>query len=236
MKIAICDDMPVLHRSLKQSLEKYAVPRNLDFIYYEFTNGRDLLASETDFDIIFMDYCMDDIDGLETSRRLRKKNVKSAIIFLTSNQQVIFEAFEVNAYRFLVKPINEEKLFSALDDFIASLDDSCYMLLRTDEGDKKINVNDIIYTEASGKYCYIRTATDSIIYKKTLSEFETALDNDSFFRCHRSYLVNLRHIASHTSTEIIFENNERALISKTKLTSFKNAFVAYIKKNNFSKV
>ncbi len=236
MKIAICDDMLVLHRTLKQLLEKYAIPRNLDFIYDEFINGRDLLASKIDYDIIFMDYQMDGIDGLETSRRLRKNNINSAIIFLTSNQQIIFEAFEVNAYRFLVKPINEEKLFAALDDYLASINDSCYIILKTEEGNKKINVNDIIYTEASGKYCYIRTVSDSIMFKKTLSEFEEMLSNDSFFRCHRTYLVNLRHIASHTATEVIFDNNERALISKNKRTAFKNAFVDYIKRTNFSKV
>lgn len=235
MRIAICDDKIILHDELKKHLEKYAINRNIIMNYDDYSNGSDLIASSIDYDIIFMDYQMDGIDGLETARRLRKKKVNSTIIFLTSFPSIVFDTFEVNAYRFLVKPIDYEKLSSALDDFLKSQEDSNFIFIKSDDDNRKVNIDDIIYIEADNKYCYIRTTDDNITYKKTLSDIEKQVPGDKFFRSHRTYLVGFRHIVSHTSTDILFDNKERALISKLKLTPFKKAFTNYIKRYNFAK-
>ena len=235
MRIAICDDKIILHDELKKHLEKYAINRNIIMNYDDYSNGSDLIASSIEYDIIFMDYQMDGIDGLETARRLRKKKVNSTIIFLTSFPSIVFDTFEVNAYRFLVKPIDYEKLSSALDDFLKSQEDSNFIFIKSDDDNRKVNIDDIIYIEADNKYCYIRTTDDNITYKKTLSDIEKQVPGDKFFRSHRTYLVGFRHIVSHTSTDILFDNKERALISKLKLTPFKKAFTNYIKRYNFAK-
>ena len=234
MKIAICDDKPLLHNDLKKCLEKYAKDRRLVFVYDDFTNGSDLLASRIEYDIIFMDYQMDGPDGLETCRRLRKKNSDAAIIFLTGFPHIVFDAFEVNTYRFLVKPIDMEKLSSAMDDYLADHDDDKFIIIKTDDNNRRIRRDDIIYAEASDKYCCIRTTDENILFKKTLSEFEKLLPQDRFFRTHRTYLVGFRHIVSHTSADILFDNKEKALISKLKYGAFKKAFVDYVKRFNFA--
>ena len=236
MKIAICDDQMIIHTELKKHLEKYAKKRNQIMIYNDYTNGLDLIGSQNEYDIIFMDYQMAEIDGLETARQIRKKNTETAIIFLTSFPDIVFDTFEVNAYRFLVKPIDDKKLESALDSFLADNDESNYILIKTDDSNKKININDIIYIEASDKYCNIRTNEGTVLFKKTLSEIEKMLPEDKFFRCHRTYLVGFRHIVSHTSTDILFDNKERALISRVKISQYKKAFTNYIKRYNFQKV
>lgn len=234
MKIAICDDEMRFHVELKKCMDEYAKLRAIDIIYNDYTNGKDLIVANKEYDIIFMDYQMNTLNGLDTARKLRQKNNHTTIIFLTSYPNIVFDVFEVNAFRFLMKPINMQKLTDAMDDYLKSQDNSNYIMLKIDDVIKKINQNDIVYAEASDKYCYIRTTTDNILYKKTLAELEESLTLDVFFRCHRSYLVNFNHIASHTSSDITFDNNEKALISKTKLSSFKSAFLAHIKSHNFS--
>ncbi|EWM55042.1 LytR/AlgR family response regulator transcription factor [Ruminococcus flavefaciens] len=235
MRIAICDDKIILHDELKKNLEKYAINRNIVINYDDYTNGLDLIASNIEYDIIFMDYQMDGLDGLETVRRMRKKKIETTIIFLTSYPSIVFDTFEVNTYRFLVKPIDYEKLSSALDDYLSSQEDSNFIFIKSDEDNRKVNIDDIIYIEADNKYCYIRTTDDNITYKKTLSDIEKQVPEDKFFRSHRTYLVGFKHIVSHTSTDILFDNKERALISKLKLTPFKKAFTDYIKRYNFEK-
>ena len=235
MKIAICDDNALMRDELKNCLEEYALSKKLIFLYSDFSNGADLVASDLNFDLIFMDYKMDGIDGLETARRLRENSNSTAIIFLTSYPHVVFDTFEVNAYRFLVKPVNNAKLTAAMNDFLAELDDDKFIVIKTDEDTKRIKIDDIIYAEASDKHCYIRTADENILYKKTLSEFEKLLPPDKFFRSHRTYLVGFRHVASHTASDILFDNKEKAQISKLKQSAFKSAFLDYIKRYNLSK-
>ena len=235
MKIAICDDQMAMHTELKKHLENYAQKRNLIMIYNDYTNGFDLISSQNEYDIIFMDYQMAEIDGLETARQIRKKNTDTTIIFLTSFPDIVFDTFEVNAYRFLVKPIDDARLEAALDSYLSDNDESNLILIKTDESNKKININDIIYIEASDKYCNIRTNEGTVLFKKTLSEIEKMLPEDKFFRCHRTYLVGFRHIVSHTSTDVVFDNKEKALISRVKLSPFKKAFTNYIKRYNFQK-
>lgn len=233
VRIAICDDKDVLHDVLKKHLDEYAQGRGLLMVYYDYTNGADLLASDIEYDVVFMDYQMDGLDGLETARQLRKNGFKSAIIFLSSFPDIVFDTFEVNAYRFLVKPIDMKKLTSAMDDYLASIDDGNFLLIKTDDESRRISIDDIIYAEAADKYCYIRTADENILYKSTLSEFEKMLPGDRFFRSHRTYLAGFKHIVSHTSSDILFDNKERALISKMKYAAFKKAFTDYIKRYNF---
>ena len=233
MRIAICDDKAVLHDDLKAHLDEYAQERGLLMVYYDYTDGEGLITSGIDHDLIFMDYQMEGLDGLETARRLRKNGVKSAIIFLSSFPDIVFDTFEVNAYRFLVKPIDRDKLAAAMDAFLASTDESNYILIKTDEESRRINIDDIIYAEAADKYCCIRTPDENILYRNTLAEFEKLLPADRFFRSHRTYLAGFKHIVSHTAADILFDNGERALISKLKYTAFKKAFTDYIKRHNF---
>ena len=234
MKIAICDDKMPIHQELKRHLQNYAQKRNLIFLYTDFTNGNDLLISRQKADIIFLDYQMEEMDGLETAKKLRESQNNTPIIFLTSFPHIVFDTFAVNAYRFLVKPIDTQKLEEALDAFLAEQDDENYIIIKDNDCNKRINIDDIIYAEASDKYCFIRTVQENFIYKKTLAEFEKILPEEKFFRSHRTYLVGFRHIVSYTETSILFDNHEKALISKLKRTPFKKAFQDYIKRYHFA--
>lgn len=105
MKIAVCDDEMVLFEELYTLLNEYSALKKEPILTTYFKTGNDLLLSTEKFDIIFMDYQMDDMDGLETSKRLRLKNSNVAIIFLTAFPKIVFQSFEVNTFRFLLKPI-----------------------------------------------------------------------------------------------------------------------------------
>jgi len=232
MRFAICDDEKLFRNEIKKTLDKYSKERHIDVLYDEFSNGHELLACKNEYDIIFMDYQMDSIDGLETAKKLREKNNNTDIIFITSFPQIVFDTFQYNTFRFLVKPIDYEKFCAALDDYRKIKNTEIFIIIKTDDITKKIPASQIIYAEASDKYCYIRTAEENFLYKKTLSELEEILPKDIFFRCHRSYIVNFRHIVSHTNTDITLDNQEKALISKMKASSFKKTFVEFIKRTN----
>lgn len=234
MTIAICDDETPMRMMLFNHLEHYSAKRGLCFTYDEFADGAELISSGQSYDLIFLDYKMKNTDGLETARELRRTNNNTPIIFLSSYPNIVFDTFEVNAYRFLVKPIDETKLSQAMDSLLASIGNNNCVIIKNNDITQRINTNDIIYAEAENTHCCIRLLNESIIYKKTLSDFEKLLHDDCFFRCHRSYLINMQHIVSFTDQFILLDNQEKALISKLRRTSFKQAYLSYIKCHHFT--
>ena len=111
MRIAICDDEKVFRDILKKELEKYAKEFGLDFVYTEFSSGEMLLSSDVDFDLIFMDYQMRTINGIDTVDRMRKRNDKTVVVFITSYPDVAIESIKVQPHRFLSKPINHNDFY-----------------------------------------------------------------------------------------------------------------------------
>lgn len=84
MRIAICDDEKVFRDILKKELKNYAREFGFDFVYTEFSSGENLLSSDTDFDLIFMDYQMKTINGIDTVDKMRNRNDKTVVVFMTS--------------------------------------------------------------------------------------------------------------------------------------------------------
>lgn len=232
MKIAICDDEKIFRERLIKALNEYTDKYGYTFSYYEYSDGCHLLSADITYDLIFMDYQMNKTNGIDVVDTLRKRNDDTTVIFISSFTDMVFKSFEVRTYRFLVKPLNINKLYEALSSFIKMYDTEKYLIVKNDKLDmsERITEDSVIYAEADNVYCKIRTANNTYVYKKTLSSFEKMLRSDFFFRVHRTYLVNLKYISSYSETEIIMDNNEKALIAKTKYHSFQQAYFNYLKR------
>lgn len=234
MRVAICDDEKTMQTILENLLDEFGRLRNIDISIDKFDNGHDLLRvlNEKEYEIVFMDHQMQDIDGMETSRLIRSRNNDCVIIFVSAFPEVAVDSYEVNAFRFIVKPINKEKLFKAIDDHLRSIDYDNLLILNTNDGKWKIKMSDIIYAEAKGKHTIVRTAQKSFEINIHMKKIEDKLPSEKFCRCQRAYIAGFAHINNHTNAEIIFDNGERAQIGKAYYSKFKNAFQEYIMRFN----
>lgn len=235
MIIAICDDEQVFHDEIYRMLQDYYIKNRLSVNIRHFYDGRQLLNSDINFDVIFMDFQMDDIDGLETSRILRRSNKDVKIIFTTSFPEIVLDSFEVDTFRFLVKPILREKLFKALDEYRETLDPTKFLIVNTNDGMWKIKHSDIIYLEAKSRHTIIRTADRVYEFNKNLSEAKKLLPPEIFVQCHRAYIANVHYVNRYTNSVIIFDNGEKAQLGKKYKSDFKNAFMDYIIVHNRSR-
>lgn len=234
MRVAICDDEKPMQTILENLLDEFGRLRNIDISIDKFDNGHDLLRvlNEKEYEIVFMDHQMQDIDGMETSRLIRSRNTDCVIIFVSAFPEVAVDSYEVNAFRFIVKPINKEKLFKAIDDHLRSIDYDNLLILNTNDGKWKIKMSDIIYAEAKGKHTIVRTVQKSFEINIHMKKIEDKLPSEKFCRCQRAYIAGFAHINNHTNAEIIFDNGERAQIGKAYYAKFKNAFQEYIMRFN----
>lgn len=230
MYIAVCDDEKRFRDTLIQLLDVYSQKRAVRVICHEYKSGVALLKSTTRYDIIFLDYQMDALDGIETAKKLRMNNIKSAIIFLTSFPHTVFESFEVSPFRFLIKPIIESKLFKTLDDYLASFSENEYLIISYRADMLRIRFDDIIYVEAQNKTCIIHTVDDSYEYARVLSDVEKYLPKDRFFKSHKSFIVGLKHVKGRIDKDILLDNGDKAYLAVSKYTVFKDIYADYMKR------
>lgn len=221
MRIAVCDDEPVAREEISTVIEDYIYERKFN-IDYELYDNYLMLEPEIDkFDIFIMDYQTPEIDGMTFAKMIRDSfGNDKFIIFVTSYREIVYDAFTVNAHRFLPKPIDRAKLFEALDACLAEDNDNKNLIIRTDGFTNIIKASDIFYVEVAGKESRIWFEDDMISAYCTMSSLEDDLVDSDFFRVHRSYLVNMKKIKSFDSSRIELLNGKTIEISSRKYKAF----------------
>lgn len=230
MFAALCDDDKYIIEELKKLLLTYAKENRIIIDIDEFESGEKLLNSENNYDIIVLDFQLGSTDGLTVAKELRKRNVLSCIIFLTSYPHFMIDAFEVNTFRFLLKPIDKSKFFKAIDDYVKIVDANYPITLIQNKELKKINSNEICFIEADGKYSNIHLNSKVMHCSKTLSGVTNLLPKYCFVRTHRSFVVNLHYVKSYSSDTVYLSNGESAYLSKNYQKSFRTSYMNFLEK------
>lgn len=231
-KIAICDDSDYMREETKKYILKYSFQKDFDYSLDEYETGEKLLASKETYDLIFMDYQYEDTgaDGITIAKELRRGGDDAVIIFLSSYPSVVFQSFDVGTFRFLVKPIEEEKFNDALDAFVQSMSKEKVLSVHVHGMDHVVKENTISYIEGFGKHCIIHFADQSgeLECNETLASVGERLPSNHFFRCYKSFIVNLKHVSSYNHTDVVLDNGEQILMSRTKYKEFTQAYSDYL--------
>jgi len=149
-------------------------------------------------DLIFLDISMPQLDGMSFARQLRQWGVDSRVIFVTAHREYAVEAFELEAFDYLLKPFSEDRLelllnkLSALDPVEISYPEK--LTLWKSEKMRVVPVTELCYIEVREREVHIFTKEDAFVVVSSISSFQKKLDPKKFFRCHRSFVVNLDKI------------------------------------------
>lgn len=231
MHIAICDDEMYFREILRKELDCFAKDRTMTFVIHEFADGTELLNTKIAFDIIFLDYQMKDRNGIDTVDTLRKRNDNTIVIFVSSYQEIVFESMKYKTFRFLVKPLDKEKLIEAVNAVIKEKQDLTSISVKDEINQKSVTIPaaEIIYAQAENIYAAVVTNKGTYKYQHKISKLEEELNCGYFFKTNRSYLVNFNFVESYNAKEITLTNGHKALISKPRYKSFKQAYLTYLK-------
>ena len=228
MRIAICDDEKLFLENTRYLIEKWSIERNMNIDIFLFSNGDDLLHAHKKnyMDLIVLDVIMPLLNGIDTAKELRSEDNKTPIIFLTSSREFAVESYDVNAFYYLLKPLDKEKLFRVLDSFIALAEkNENTFTARTADGFRKININDILYMEAQNKLVdfFLHDGTKIEVHE-LFSKCEEFFSKEKlFFKCHRSYIVNFNYVTQFTKTDIRI-GTVSIPISRNRYSNFKEAY------------
>ncbi len=227
MKIAVCDDEKVARENVVTLLEDYFHDRRRDIPYEVFERYPDLEERIDEFNIFLMDYETPEIDGMSFARMIRERyGEEKAIIFITSYETVVYEAYEVRALRYILKPIKREKFYEALDAYLSTNVVTKRLTVRQEGQLEAIESKDIEYVEACGKEITFHLDDGAqITCRDTLESIETKLDGFGFFRVHRKYLVNLKKVASFMNNYVVLKSGKSVEMSTRKYADFRIALL-----------
>lgn len=234
INIAVCDDMASLRKEIVKNLFRYSMNKEFDYTVDEYENGDALIYSDRQYDIIFMDYQFDDgMNGVMTSKVLREQGCDASIIFLSGYPDKVFESFEVNAFSFLVKPIDQRKFDEAIDAFLESRKNNHIININIDGANHFINENRIIYIMADAKNSLIHLSGEADLEcHEMLSVVGQKLSEQSFYRCSRSYIVNLRHVIGNDHRSVFMDDGIKVPLSRSMYKEFLAAFSRYAMEKN----
>lgn len=232
LRIAIVDDERIICEQVENFIQKEHRGCRID----TYLSGQAFLEAKKQFDLVFLDIQMEGMDGMDTARVFRKMQPEAILIFVTGSKEYVFEAFDVSAFHYLLKPLEERKFAEVLNRAIgesqrckAGRQERLFIRKKNLTIDQK----DILYIESRGKKVDIHTLKETFSIYGAMNELEMQLSG-SFYRCHRGYLVNMAYITEYGADSITLTGGARVYLTKKKHGEFVKAYMWYLQNGGVS--
>ena len=229
ISILVCDDLPEERLNLVRMLRHFEQETGLELRLETAADGSELLAmwKPDRWDMIFLDIFMPQVDGIAAARQLRKKDDTCEIVFATTSRRHGMEGYEIHALDYLTKPFSQMDVDGVMDWFLRQRAEKRRELtVRTLEGEEAIRAQDILYIESRGHSCVIHARQQELSVRGSIDELAAGLDA-SFFRCHKSFLLNFAHVAEIEQRSFRLDSGETVPISAANLISSKSALMEW---------
>lgn len=241
MKAIIVDDEPKARENLQILLQDFVEGVEVVALCQNIAEATEAVKSNSP-DVVFLDIQLQRETGFDLLTKLKEINFE--VIFTTAYTEYAIKAFKFSAIDYLLKPIDIEELRKAvikvekrvnnnmtnrLSQLVQNLKhgtpENFKIALPTLEGLVFVNVQEILYCEASSNYTKIFTSHDKYLVSKTLKEYDELLSDHNFFRIHNSYLININSIKKYVKGDggyVVLNNNTSLDVSKRKKEAFLN--------------
>ena len=237
MDIAVVDDEKAIREHICGLVEEQQPESRIE----AYATGGELLASGKRFDIVFLDIQMEGMNGIEAARNLREKNANlgvedTVLVFITGIKDYVFDAFDLYAFQYLLKPIDERKFAEVLEKAAreaAKKKERRVLFIKS--RNLTLDQSEILYIESRAKKVEIHTVRQTIEIYAAMDELEGQL-GENFYRCHRAYIVNMDCITEYDGESITLTNGDRVYLTKKKYGEFVKAYMWHLQNGGVSSV
>ncbi len=231
IRIAICDDEKHMSDHIRSMVLNFFRKKNREISLRMFSGGEELLSYNGQIDILFLDIQMKDMDGMETARKLRAGQFRGVLIFITVLKEMVFQSFEVQAYDYLVKPVDKKQFEKTMERLYTSMQNASEYSLLVQKGyeGRVIPKDEIVFCEIIDRKIYLNLVSGDVVdYYERIENLETKLDK-RFYRCHRSYLINLKHLKGYKNGTACMDNGKEIPVSRLRSKEFSGVVLQYMK-------
>lgn len=237
LRVLICDDDPAVPAELEAVLREYFSMKRLPQPEYRpYLSAGDMLAGQcggSSPDIAFLDVEMPGMSGIQAGAQLQERFPFLKIFILTSHADYLDDAMRFHVFRYLSKPIDKARLFRNMDDALYQLSvDTRPVLIETSGRSVTRYAHEIVMAEAQGRRVMVR-ALDGV-YESTqgMKYWESLLEIGSFYRVHRSFIINMKYVRSFSPTLVELEAPDgsrcKAYMARRRYQEFRNAYMMYV--------
>lgn len=219
-KVAVCDDNRETAEQIGRIVRKY----NADYIVDIFVNGRELLDFKEQYEVLFLDIDMEEIDGIETARKLRERDKNVKIIYVTSYTDYVNYAFSVHAFAYLLKPVSEKAICEQLREAVSYSQENKYsdvLRFETGNGIEDIPSDEIFYFEYLDRKVHMHRKENDVIVKGGIGEISKRMEPFGFAMPHKSFVVNLYYVKVIKGYDIYMMNGTVIPLSQKKSVEFR---------------
>lgn len=236
IKIAICDDEANIRAYLISLIRAQSCPCEI----VEYDSAGDCLADTQEIDLLFLDIELTPdrpgLDGMALAQKIREQATETqpVIIFVTGCERYVFDAFDVGAFQYLLKPVDEEKFAQVFSRAVAQIGTARekpgrVLTLQSANTSKTVPLDSIYYIESSNHKVELHLRNGEFVCYAKIGDLELELQ-DQFFRIHKGYLVNLTYVAGYSKRSVTLTNGEELLLSKYKYQDFVKAYFRFLKR------
>lgn len=233
MEIFILSSDSKTIRFLTGAVRTYSEQKYVDIDIKIFRRMRDYLLEFDKPDLIFIDDNLEMKPSIENARVVRTKDGRAAVVLLSTNPERVFEAFTVKTHRFLTKPVTQADIFDALDSYRKDLFSDRVIIAKLEDTYRVFSSEEVFALIADGSHTKIMTEDELVDIVTPFSRIETQLPAEYFYKPHRSYIINMKHVARFTSEQIEMTNHAIIPISRRKRMEFHMRFSEFVKGHTF---
>lgn len=235
MKIAICDDSEDDVQYLRSSILRIVQEQHGNYEIYTYSNAEKFLhdMKKISFDGVFLDIDMPYMTGTQAALEMRKIAPDLGLIFVSSCENMVFEAIKTSPLRFVRKAKLDEELEEAVTALVnryRSMKD--YYDFCVNGMAVRIKLMQIRYFESEKHYVKIRTQNEDYMVRAKMTDLEQIFSSKGFVRVQAGYIVNLRHVDRVRYKDILMNNGESISVSRERLEDIKQKHLEFIRQEN----
>lgn len=229
VSVLICDDLPEERGKLLRMLRAWEGSHDVELELETAADGAEMLSMwrPERWDLIMLDIYMPQMNGVEAARQLRAADSRCELVFTTTSRDHGMEGYELHALDYLTKPFSQQDVDSVMDWFLQKRTEKrSELTVRLQDGEERIRLQDIRYIESRGHICEIHASGRTVSVRRSIDELSAELDA-AFFRCHKSFVLNLAHVAGLEKNRFLMDDGDSVPISASNLSDSKSALLAW---------